>query len=83
MYERLAPLARKTSPFTTMPKPNGTVHWTRPEVVVEVKFNQWTNDGVLRQPVFVGVRDDKDPRTVGREPPSVQPPRRRAVRARA
>jgi hypothetical protein len=32
--------------------------------VVEIKFNEWTADGKLRQPVFVGVRDDKSPREV-------------------
>jgi bifunctional non-homologous end joining protein LigD len=35
---------------------------------VEVKFNEWTDDGLLRQPVFLGTRDDKDARSVTREP---------------
>jgi bifunctional non-homologous end joining protein LigD len=35
------------------------VRWVRPEVVVEVEFNSWTGDGVLRQPVFRGIRTDK------------------------
>jgi bifunctional non-homologous end joining protein LigD len=72
MYRRLKPLARKTSPFEEMPKPNETVHWVKPEVVVEVKFNEWTADRRLRQPIYLGVRDDKDPRDVGLEPASVQ-----------
>jgi bifunctional non-homologous end joining protein LigD len=67
MAARLAPLERKTSPFEPEPRTNATAHWTRPEVVAEIKFNEWTADGRLRQPVFLGVRDDKNPRTVVRE----------------
>ena len=36
--------------------------WVEPEVVCEVKFKEMTDDGLLRQPVFVRFRDDKDPR---------------------
>jgi bifunctional non-homologous end joining protein LigD len=72
MYRRLARLERKTSPFEHPPRTNERAHWTRPEVVVEVKFNEWTADGKLRQPIFLGVRDDKAARDVGREAESVQ-----------
>ena len=72
MYRRLAKLERKTSPFEHPPRTNERAHWTRPEVVVEVKFNEWTADGKLRQPIFLGVRDDKAARDVGLEPESVQ-----------
>ena len=72
MYAMLAPSARKTSPFEETPRPREPVHWVTPKVVVEVKFNEWTTDGKLRQPIYVGTRDDKDPRTVKREGGSVQ-----------
>ncbi len=72
MYERLRKLERKTSPFAESPKTNERPHWVRPQVVVEVKFNEWTADGKLRQPIFLGVRDDKDPHDVGLEAHSVQ-----------
>jgi bifunctional non-homologous end joining protein LigD len=72
MYETLEPLARKGSPFEETPRPREPVHWVTPKVVVEVKFNEWTSDGKLRQPIYVGTRDDKDPRTVKREHTSVQ-----------
>jgi bifunctional non-homologous end joining protein LigD len=72
MYEQLEPLARKSSPFEETPRPREPVHWVTPKVVVEVKFNEWTSDGKLRQPIYVGTRDDKDPRTVKREQTSVQ-----------
>jgi bifunctional non-homologous end joining protein LigD len=68
LYARLVRLERKTSPFTTPPRTNERAHWVRPSIVVEVKFNEWTADGKLRQPVFLGVRDDKDPREVVCEP---------------
>jgi len=73
MYDLLAPLERKTSPFEEVPRPREPVHWVRPKVVVEVKFNEWTADGKLRQPIYVGTRDDKDAKSVKREGTSVQP----------
>jgi len=72
MYRRLKPLERKTSPFEETPKTNEKVHWVKPEVVVEVKFNEWTADRRLRQPIFIGVRDDKAAKDVEIELPSVQ-----------
>jgi bifunctional non-homologous end joining protein LigD len=67
MYARLRRSERRTSPFSTPPRTNERAHWTRPATVVEIKFNEWTTDGKLRQPVFVGLRDDKEPRDVIRE----------------
>jgi bifunctional non-homologous end joining protein LigD len=72
MYKRLKPLERKTSPFEETPKTNEKVHWVKPDVVVEVKFSEWTADRRLRQPIFVGVRDDKAAKDVEIESPSVQ-----------
>jgi bifunctional non-homologous end joining protein LigD len=80
MYRRLEPLERKTSPFEETPKTNEKAHWVKPEIVVEVKFNEWTADRRLRQPIFLGVRDDKDPREVGLEPRSIQ---KKTTRTRA
>ncbi len=74
MYRRLRPLERKSSPFTTTPRTNERPHWVEPGVVVEVKFSEWTADGKLRHPIFLGVRDDKDPREIIREGASVQRP---------
>ncbi|HEY0811617.1 MAG TPA: hypothetical protein VGD49_15710, partial [Longimicrobiales bacterium] len=63
-YKLLEPLERKTSPFKTTPKTNEKAHWVKPEVVVQVRYNEMTNEGKLRQPVFLGVRDDKDAKDV-------------------
>jgi bifunctional non-homologous end joining protein LigD len=70
-HRRLQRLERKTSPFTTTPRTNELAHWTQPAIVAEIKFNEWTADGKLRQPVFLGLRDDKDPREVVHEPESL------------
>ena len=72
MYKKLKPLEIKTSPFEETPKTNERAHWVKPKIVVEVKFNEWTSDRRLRQPIFLGVRDDKPARKVGLEAPSVQ-----------
>jgi DNA ligase D-like protein (predicted ligase) len=50
------------------PVPRGT-HWTRPELVAQIGFAEWTNDARLRQPRFLGLRDDKSPAEVVRERP--------------
>lgn len=70
MWRRLQPLERRTSPFAPpIPRTNERPHWVRPSVVVEVKFNEWTSEGRLRQPIFIGIRDDKDAHEVVRERP--------------
>ena len=48
------------SPFTNPLKPNAPVTWLKPRLVCEVKFSQLTKDGILRHPVFLRMRDDKE-----------------------
>ena len=43
------------------------LRWVKPKIVVEVSFVEWTRDGLLRHPEFVGVRGDKSPREIRRE----------------
>jgi len=57
---------RATSPFVGAPRLPEAV-WVEPDVVAEVKFTEWTDDGVLRQPVFMGLRVDKPPSEIVRE----------------
>ena len=72
MYRKLAPLEQSKSPFEEVPKTNERAHWVKPKVVVEVKFSEWTSDGKLRQPIYLGTRDDKTASEVGRESSSMQ-----------
>jgi DNA ligase D-like protein (predicted ligase) len=66
---RLRSLETSAPPFVdARPIPRGT-HWTKPEVVAQIGFAEWTNDGRLRQPRFLGMRDDKPPADVVRERP--------------
>jgi bifunctional non-homologous end joining protein LigD len=64
---RLRELETSESPFVdARPVPRGT-HWSRPELVAQIGFAEWTNDGRLRQARFLGMRDDKRPAEVVRE----------------
>lgn len=67
----LRPLARPTSPFADADAPRGPeVHWVEPRLVAEIAFGEWTHDGHLRHPRFVGLREDKPARAVRRERPA-------------
>jgi bifunctional non-homologous end joining protein LigD len=65
-----APLATDECPFDP-PPPRliaRNARWLQPVLVAEVEFAEWTTDGSLRHPTYLGLRDDKDPTTVVREP---------------
>jgi bifunctional non-homologous end joining protein LigD len=67
---RLRRLETGESPFADVrPVPKGT-HWCRPELVAQIGFAEWTSDGRLRQPRYLGLRDDKAGRDVVRESPA-------------
>ena len=66
LQERLEPLRRDASPFADAVKERA-VTWVRPELVAQVGFSEWTGDGRLRHPRFVGLREDKPAREVVRE----------------
>ena len=78
---RLEPLATDKMPLDVKP-PRGSrfgsplvlsrVHWVRPELVAEVTYLEWTDDGLLRQVVYQGLREDKPARSVRRERPPVR-----------
>jgi DNA ligase D-like protein (predicted ligase) len=81
LFERISGTEIEKCPFVNLPNSSGKSHWgegvtaedmealrwVRPEVVVEVAFTEWTAGGNLRHASFVGLRDDKPARTVGRE----------------
>jgi bifunctional non-homologous end joining protein LigD len=69
LYNTLSSMEIKASPFVSkLPAITSRgVKWVRPELVAEVEFRGWTNDGMVRQGSFQGLREDKDPREVVRE----------------
>lgn len=64
LKEKLEKLVQRVSSFETPPKPNAPVHWVKPKLVAQVKFQEWTNDGLMRQPIYLGLRSDKGAREV-------------------
>jgi len=93
-HERSKKLAQKDSPFDNHPdKRSGEIwHWMKPTLVIQVAFADWTHSGVLRQPRYLGLRQDRDPKTVVREEPEhtedvvkdpKSAPKKRKAKARA
>ncbi len=83
LVEMLEKIPLKTCPFVDLPEKRAgrygqgvtaaemkLCHWVEPKLVCQVKFNEWTRDHRLRQPVFLGLREDKDAKEVVREEPS-------------
>ncbi len=67
IWEELARREHAACPFPEVPDDARNAHWVRPELVAEVKFQEWTRDGRLRQPVFLGLRSDVESLRVVRE----------------
>jgi len=59
ILKQLQPLVTKKCPFDIPPKPNAPVTWVKPKVVAQVKYAELTREGVLRQAIFLGLREDK------------------------
>jgi bifunctional non-homologous end joining protein LigD len=72
LRDKLGRIESNTNPFAVGDPPRGDhVHWVRPKFVAEIGFAEWTQNGLLRQPRFEGLREDKSPRQVRRERPTV------------
>jgi len=83
LHRKMQAFSRESCPFADMPattrsrwsKTIGspeTLHWVEPRIVCQLKFTEWTRDGKLRHPVFLGVREDKKAREVVRERPAAR-----------
>lgn len=83
LYRQMRPLHRTTCPFAGLPEKTPgrwaqnitpaemkRCHWIEPELVCQVRFTEWTRDGKLRHPVFLGLRQDKKADEVVRERPA-------------
>jgi bifunctional non-homologous end joining protein LigD len=64
--KRLEPLLQEACPFESRPKPNASVRWVAPELVCDVSFSSWTQDGRMRHPVFHGLKSGVPAPTVRR-----------------
>ncbi|HET8953244.1 MAG TPA: non-homologous end-joining DNA ligase [Solirubrobacteraceae bacterium] len=69
LAEKLAPLVRDTSPFEPEKAIPRAATWVEPELVAQIAFMEWTADGRLRHPSFLGLRIDKPAREITREEP--------------
>ena len=69
VHSKLEKLIVETSPFKDPPDTNTPVTWVRPELVCNILFSEWTDDGFMRHPIFDGLREDKSPTEVKREKP--------------
>lgn len=67
LYKLMQPLTTERCPFAQLPPLNEAVTWIKPKLVAQIKFAEWTRDGIMRQPIFLGLRDDKEPSDVHRE----------------
>lgn len=64
ILQKLEKITVTTSPFENKPKTNMPVTWTKPELVCEIKYSEITKDGIFRHPVFIALREDKNPEDV-------------------
>lgn len=67
LHEKMKPLIQKTCPFKIKPKSRTKSTWLKPKLICEVSFSEWTQEGMMRHPVFQGLRVDKQPKTVVKE----------------
>ena len=70
MTAQLQKIERKTSPFAGAVEANTPEHFVKPQLVAQVRFTEWTRDGYMRHPAFLGLRADKNPKDCVRERPS-------------
>lgn len=80
LFDRFQKLKQTTCPFSNLPEKNSSrwgksltfaemrrCTWVEPKLVCQIRFAEWTRDGHLRQPAFLGLREDKNPKDVVRE----------------
>jgi bifunctional non-homologous end joining protein LigD len=72
LQKKLDHISQLAMPFATKPKDPGLrdAHWAKPQLVGEVEFTEWTEEGSIRHPSFQGLREDKKAKDVVREEPA-------------
>ncbi len=66
LRKKFQPIIQANSPFEKLPKESDAT-FLKPELVAQISFTEWTKDGKLRHPVYLGLRDDKKAKEVRRE----------------
>ncbi len=66
----LKPLVKKESPFDQKVSTRSPITWVEPKLICEVAFSEWTSEGLMRHPVFLGLREDKKTTEVQKEIPA-------------
>jgi len=67
VMQLLKPLVVNSSPFEKVPKTNASPTWVKPKIVAQIKFASFTKEGIMRQPIFLGIRTDKTSKEVTEE----------------
>ena len=62
IYDKLQKMRIEKCPVEHVPYTNRDPFWTQPELVAEIKFSNWTNEKIMRSPIFLGLREDKTPK---------------------
>ncbi len=62
IYDKLQKMRIEKCPVEYVPYTNRDPFWTQPELVAEIKFSNWTNEKIMRSPIFLGLREDKTPK---------------------
>jgi bifunctional non-homologous end joining protein LigD len=83
LYTKAKPYFIDASPFKEKIPLSGKVQWLDPELVCQVKFTEWTKDGHLRHPVYLGLRNDKKADDVVREKPAASMKKKKSSRKKS
>lgn len=67
IYNKMRKITRTSSPFVDYNPKSKSITWLQPKLVAEVRFTEWTSQGSLRHPSFIGLREDKSARSVTRD----------------
>ena len=69
LRKEFEPLIRNSCPFKQIPKTNSPATWIEPKLVCEISFSDWTEEGLMRHPIYLGMREDKKAEEVVKEIP--------------
>lgn len=64
LKKKLSHIYQADCPFDLNAPKGKDIHWVEPEMIVEINFSNWTNEKILRNPVFLGIRTDKKPKNI-------------------